>query len=335
MAQPSNSLNTPKNGVLMKFLQISALQARLIVLAVLVILFAFRTPYFWGLENLVNIVVNASVVGIVSCAMTLLLVARQIDISVGSAVGLSGAVLVMTAQSHSIIEALVLSLAAALFASMINIIAIIFFRVDSIIVTLAGFVFFRGISKIILDGQSLTINNFDFLGSYRLNVFGVVKIPIPVLIFAVVLVYFYLLMKFTRYGSQMYAIGANPESSRLAGIKLEWQVAKAFLLMGVAVFLATITNVSMLGIASTTTGQGLEFLSLTAVILGGVGLAGGRGNVLGTLVAVLILAVIDNALVLSGVKPFWQEVARGSLLLAAVIFDQISRRNNKSVRMSI
>lgn len=319
----------------MKSLKISGLQARLIVLAVLVIFFAFRTPYFWGLDNLVNVVVNASVVGIVACAMTLLMVARQIDISIGSAVGLSGAVLVLSAQSHSIIQSLVLSLAAALFASVINIIAIIYFRVESIIVTLAGFIFFRGVSKIILDGQSLTIDNFDFIGSYRLNVFGIVKLPIPVLIFAAVLLYFYLLMKFTRYGSHMYAIGANPESARLAGIKLEWQVAKAFLLMGAAVFLATITSVSMVGMASTTTGQGLEFLSLTAVILGGVGLAGGRGNVLGSLVAVLILAVIDNALVLSGVKPFWQEVARGSLLLAAVIFDQLSRRNENSVRMAI
>lgn len=319
----------------MRLFKLTGLQARLAVLVILVVFFALRTPYFWGVENLVNVVVNASVVGIVACAMTLLLVARQIDISVGSAVGLSGAVLVMAAQERSIITSLLLSLLAALFAAVVNIIAIIYFRVESIIVTLAGFIFFRGISKIILDGQSITIDGFEFIGSYRLNVFGIVRLPVPLLIFAGVLVYFYLLMKFTRYGSHMYAIGANPESARLAGIKLEWQVAKAFLLMGVAVFLATITTVSMLGIASTTTGQGLEFLSLTAVILGGVGLSGGRGNVLGTLVAVIILAVIDNALVLSGVKPFWQEVARGSLLLAAVIFDQLSRRRDKSVRMEI
>lgn len=133
----------------------------------------------------------------------------------------------------------------------------------------------------------------------------------------------------------MYAIGANPGSARLAGINLELQVAKAFILMAIAVFLAMITTVSMLGMAAPTTGERLEFLALTAVILGGVGLAGGRGSVIGTLVAVLILAVIDNALVLSGVMPFWQEVARGTLLLGAVIFDQVSRKRDKTIRMEI
>jgi ribose transport system permease protein len=133
----------------------------------------------------------------------------------------------------------------------------------------------------------------------------------------------------------MYAIGANPGSARLTGINLEGQVAKAFVLMAFAVFLAMITSVSMVGMASPTSGERLEFLALTAVILGGVGLAGGRGTVIGTLVAVLILAVVDNALVLSGVQAFWQEVARGSLLLLAVIFDQVSRKRDKSVRMEI
>ena len=133
----------------------------------------------------------------------------------------------------------------------------------------------------------------------------------------------------------MYAIGANPESARLSGIKLEVQVAKAFALMGIAVFIATTMTVSMTGIASPTSGQNLEFLALTAVILGGVGLGGGRGNVLGTCLAVLILAVVDNALVLRGVQSFWQEVARGSLLMLAVIFDQLSRKRDKTVRMGI
>ena len=105
--------------------------------------------------------------------------------------------------------------------------------------------------------------------------------------------------------------------------------------MGIAVFVATTMTVSMTGIASPTSGQNLEFLALTAVILGGVGLGGGRGNVLGTCFAVLILAVVDNALVLRGVQAFWQEVARGSLLILAVIFDQLSRKRDKTVRMGI
>lgn len=316
-------------------LKITGLQARLLVLVILVTYNAIFTPYFWGADNLINIMVNGSVIGIIACAMTLLLVARQIDISVGAAVALSASVFVVVAETRSIWIGLIFGFLAALFVALVNIVSIVYFRVESIIVTLAGLIVFRGLSKVVLDGRSVTVEGFDFIGTERLNVFGIVRIPFPILIFAVVLLFFYWMMKNTKYGSQMYAIGANPGSARLSGINLERQVAKGFLLMALAVFLAMITTVSMLGMAAPTTGERLEFLALTAVILGGVGLAGGRGTVIGTLIAVLILAVVDNALVLSGVQAFWQEVARGSLLLLAVIFDQVSRKRDKSVRMEI
>jgi len=316
-------------------LKISGLQARLLVLIILVVYNAIFTPYFWGVDNLTNILVNGSVVGIIACAMTLLLVARQIDISVGAAVGLSASVFVVVAESRSLWIGLAFGFLAALFVALVNIVSIVYFRVESIIVTLAGLIVFRGLSKVVLDGRSVTVDGFDFIGVERLNLFGLIQIPYPILIFAAVLLFFYWMMRNTKYGNQMYAIGANPGSARLTGINLEGQVAKAFILMAFAVFLAMITSVSMVGMASPTSGERLEFLALTAVILGGVGLAGGRGTVIGTLVAVLILAVVDNALVLSGVQAFWQEVARGSLLLLAVIFDQVSRKRDKSVRMEI
>ena len=298
-------------------------------------MFSLTTPYFFGVSNLTNIIVNASVVGVIACPMTLLLVARQIDISVGSAVALSAAVFVVMTEKQSLVIGLISGLAAALFVSTLNVAAIVYLRVESIIVTLAGLIAFRGLAKVVLDGRSVTINGWDYIGEHRINAFGLLKVPVPVVIFMVMLLIFYFIMRATKYGSNMYAIGANPESARLSGIKLEVQVAKAFALMGIAVFVATTMTVSMTGIASPTSGQNLEFLALTAVILGGVGLGGGRVNVWGTCLAVLILAVVDNALVLLGVQSFWQEVARGSLLLLAVIFDQLSRKRDKTVRMGI
>jgi len=315
--------------------KLTGLQTRVLVLVLLVVIFSIFVPYFLGIDNFTNILVNGSVVGIIACAMTLLLVARQIDISVGSSVAFSAAVFAATAEKHSLIFSLVLALLAACFVAVINIVSIVYLRIESIIVTLACLIAFRGLTKVVLDGRSISVQNFDFIGAHRINLFGIVALPIPVLICFFVFLYFALIMKYTKYGHHMYAIGANPESSRLAGIKLELQISKAFLLMALAVFLAMIASVSMIGMAAPTTGDRLEFLALTAVILGGVGLAGGRGNVLGTLVAVLILAVIDNALVLFGVKPFWQEVARGGLLLLAIIFDQFSRTRDKTVRMEV
>lgn len=319
----------------MKNFRVTGIQARLLVLIAIVIIFSLTTPYFFGAENFTNIIVNASVVGVIACPMTLLLVARQIDISVGSAVALSAAAFVVMTEKHSLIIGLISGLAAALFVSAINVGAIVYLRVESIIVTLAGLIAFRGLAKVVLDGRSVTIDGWDYIGEHRVNILGLLPVPVPVIIFLIVLLIFYFIMRATKYGSNMYAIGANPESARLSGIKIEVQIAKAFVLMAIAVFIATTMTVSMTGIASPTSGQNLEFLALTAVILGGVGLGGGRGTVLGTCLAVLILAVVDNALVLRGVQSFWQEVARGSLLVLAVIFDQLSRKRDKTVRMGI
>lgn len=319
----------------LKNFRVTGLQARFVVLIALIILFSSFTPYFFGVLNFTNIVVNASVVGVLACSMTLLLVARQIDISVGSAVALSAAVFVIMTEKHSIVIGLIFSLITALLMSTLNIVAVVYLRIDSIIVTLAGLIAFRGLAKVVLEGRSVTIDGWDYIGEHRINAFGLLHVPIPIIIFLVFLMIVYFIMRATKYGSNMYAIGANPESARLSGINLELQVAKSFVLMGVGVFLATIMTVSMVGMAGPTSGQNLEFLALTAVILGGVGLGGGRGNVLGTCLAVLILAVVDNALVLSGVEAFWQEVARGSLLMLAIVFDQLSRKRDKTVRMAI
>jgi ribose/xylose/arabinose/galactoside ABC-type transport system permease subunit len=153
-------------------LKISGLQARLLVLIILVVYNAIFTPYFWGVDNLTNILVNGSVVGIIACAMTLLLVARQIDISVGAAVGLSASVFVVVAESRSLWIGLAFGFLAALFVALINIVSIVYFRVESIIVTLAGLIVFRGLSKVVLDGRSVTVDGFDFIGVERLNSIG-------------------------------------------------------------------------------------------------------------------------------------------------------------------
>ena len=200
-------------------------------------MFSLTTPYFFGVSNLTNIIVNASVVGVIACPMTLLLVARQIDISVGSAVALSAAVFVVMSEKHSLVIGLISALAAALFVSALNVAAIVYLRVESIIVTLAGLIAFRGLAKVVLDGRSVVINGWDYIGEHRINAFGLIKVPVPVVIFMVMLLIFYFIMRATKYGSNMYAIGANPESARLSGIKLEVQVAKAFALMGIAVFI--------------------------------------------------------------------------------------------------
>lgn len=313
-------------------IRFSATQARLGVLTILVVFFAVVSPVFLTANNLTNILVNASVVGIVACAMTLLLVAQQVDISVGSSLGLAAAVFAIIARDHGVALAALGAMGAALLVSLMNILAIIRLRVSSIIVTLAGYVGLRGVTKLVLDGRSVPIDGWEFLGRTRFHLWGI-ELPVPVLILFFVFGFYLVLMKHTRYGKHMYAIGANQEAARLAGIRLEREVSIAFLLAAVTVGIAALISVSQIGAAGPTTGFGLEFLALTGVILGGASLYGGRGTVFGTIVAVVILAVLDNGLVLLGVRSFWQEVARGALLLGAVVFDELGR--DREMRMTL
>ena len=325
---PHSGLATPVDPTRpsKKWRRYTMLRARLGVLLLLVVFLSIQSPVFFTATNLVNVLLNMSVLGIIAAPLTLLLVARQVDLSVGSAIGFAAAIFtVIYPTSMGALGAVAGAFAAAMLVAMINAIAITRLRVNSLIATLATLAIFRGAAKLIIDGKSISVPNFGFLGTTRYEVLGL-AFPLPVLILAVVAAFFIFLMKYTIYGRHMYASGSNPRASRLAGLKLERGVVIAFVLTGACVGLASILQVSKLGSVGPTTGQGLDLLAITGIILGGCSLAGGRGTVTGTMVAIAILAVLDNGLTLLGISSFWQEVVRGSMLLAAVVFDQLRVR---------
>jgi ribose/xylose/arabinose/galactoside ABC-type transport system permease subunit len=314
-------------------LRLTGNEVRLAVLIVLVVIFATASPFFLTAVNISNILLAAAVVGVVACAQTLLLVAGQVDISVGSAVAFASAVFAVMAQTFGIPVAILGCIVAALIVAGVNVLGIVHFRVSSIIVTLATFIMFRGVARIVLDGRAVQVKDFGLLGQTKFTILGI-DVHLAILVLLVVAVLFYLLMSRTRYGQHMYAIGANSRAARLAGIPLERDIIIAFALSGLTVAVASLLLTSQTGVVDPTTGDRLEFLALTGVMIGGASLHGGRGSVSGTLMAIVILAVFDNGLVLMQVPSFYQEVFRGALLLAAVIFDEAQRRS-RDVRMRI
>jgi ribose transport system permease protein len=217
--------------------------------------------------------------------------------------------------------AVVAAMGAAMLVVIVNAIAITKLRVNSIIATLGTLVAFRGLAKLEGSGRNIKVDDFDFLGRTRISLLGL-DVPVTVLILVAVLAVFWFLMSQTRYGRHMYGMGANPKAALLAGIKLERNVVIGFLLTGLAVGLAALISVSQIGAVAPTTGQGLELLAITGIILGGASLGGGRGTIPGIIVAILILAVLDNGLTLSRITSFWQEVVRGAILIGAVALDQ-------------
>ncbi len=296
--------------------------ALLIFLLLLCVFFATQSPYFLTWGNVLNIFAALSVTGIIAAAATLLLVAGQFDLSVGSGAAFVGAVAAYVAAESGLGVAVPVALLAGLAVGLLNGFLVTVVGINALIATLGTLAIFRGLSQIVVGGQSLPIDNFSTLGTAR----PFFDIPLSVLIFLVVALVFWAMMRYTTYGRRMYSIGSNPVAARLAGIRSNRSIFIGFALTGLCIGLGGLILVSQLGAASPTAAQGLELSVITAVILGGASLAGGRGTIVGTMIGLLIIGVLNNGLILLNVSAFWQEVARGTLLILAVGFDRIRVR---------
>jgi ribose transport system permease protein len=293
--------------------------ALLVFLIALCTYFSLATPQFLTWGNIVNIIDAVAVIGIIAAPLTMLMVAGQIDLSVGSAVGLCAVLMVVTANDHGPLAGVVAAVLAGVSIGLVNGFFVTVIGVNSLITTLGMLAVLLGAAELVSGGQTVGLQGFSTLGTAR----PFAGIPMPVLIFVLVSVVFWFLMRYTVLGRSMYATGANPAAARLVGIRSNRNIVIAFVLIGACVALSALITVSQLGAASHNNGVGLELAVITAAVLGGTSLSGGRGTLLGTVLGLLIIGVLNNGLVLENVDPFWQDVARGVLLLLATSFDQL------------
>jgi len=242
------------------------------------------------------------------------------------AVGMADATKTPFGLSLPMEQAFILAMGAALLVGIINALCVTVIRINALITTLGTLAIFRGLTKVLGNGQTINIDGFDTLGLGQ-----IAGVPITIIILAVVVVAFYLILRYTTYGRSMYAIGSSPTAARLAGIRTNRAVFIGFMLSAALAGLAGLILLSQVGAAAISNGEGLELAVVTAVVLGGASLAGGRGGIVGTILAVLIVGVLRNGLVQLGVQQFWIEVANGVLLLTAVGADQLRIRLTKSV----
>ncbi|MBA2701697.1 MAG: ABC transporter permease [Chloroflexi bacterium] len=308
--------------------------ALLVVLVALFVYFSLASKFFLNSENLVNILQNVAVVGIIACPATLLLISGQFDLSVGSGVGFAGMVMAVAAlapgtggvdlplaMNLQVSSALLVAVLGSLLIGLINAVCVTVIGINALITTLGTLAIFRGLTKVLGDGQTIRIEGFGELGVLR-----IAGIPLPVYIFGAIVVVFWLILRYTVYGRSLYAIGASPSAARLAGIRTNRVVFVAFLLSALCVALAGLIRLSQVAGASVNSGLGIELSVVTAVVLGGASLSGGRGGIGGTVLAVLIVGVLANGLIQLNVPSFWIEVANGLLLLGAVTVDRVRVR---------
>jgi ribose transport system permease protein len=298
---------------------------------IICLIFASQAQYFLTLENFVNIGRTLGVVGIVSIGMTMVMISGGVDISVGSTAALSGVVtsILWLQAGIPLGIATLVGLAACMLVGFINGFLIAVVRINPLITTLASFSIVRGLAFVLSNGQTNQLANpaFQFLG--RGEIAG---IPASLLLMLALFVLVFILMHFTQFGRNLYAIGGSAEASRLAGIAVRRHLLIVYTFSGFLAGLAGIVIASQLASSAPRAAVGLEFTVIAAVVLGGTSLSGGKGSLIGTLVGVFILRVLDNGLVQTRVSSFYQDVVSGAVLLLAVGFDQIRQKLTSSVR---
>ena len=307
---------------------IPELGALSVFLIVLIIYFSFASEYFFDIENGINVITALSVAGIIAVPGTMLLIAGQVDLSIGSAAAFAGTIVGVFSLKSSLQLGIAATILVGIVVGLVNGYLITKVQVNSLITTLGTLAILRGLSYIVGGGQTIMISDFSFLGLDR----PFLNIPTAVIIFIIISISGGLVMKYTTFGRSLYVIGANPAASRLVGIRNSRVLMIAFLLSGLSTGVAGLILTSQLSAAAPMAATGLELSVITAIVLGGASLNGGRGTISGTLLGLLIIGVLNNGLVLLNVNTFWQDVARGTLLIVAVSFDQLRERwsvNNK------
>jgi ribose transport system permease protein len=335
MEQPPPSVLTNKTSSsnnlrsLLRSLNLTTGVSLLGIYLLMSLVFAFLTPFFLTTKNFVNIGQTLAVVGIVAIGETLVLIAGGVDISVGSVAALAGVIASMLWDNGilPIWGCVAVGLLSGAVVGLLNGFIVTRLKINPLITTLAMFSIIRGLAFVLTGGQMNQLNNqqFQFLG--RGDIAG---IPFSLILMLILYALFIFILSQTTFGRDLYAIGGNQIASRLAGIPVRQRLLIVYTLCGLMAALGGMTLASQLAAGTPQAATGLEFTVIAAVILGGTSLAGGKGTLIGSLIGVFILRTLDNGLILTNVSSYYQEVARGAVLLLAVGFDQIRIRLGRS-----
>jgi len=296
-----------------------------LMLVLLCLLFSALTPYFLTLPNFKALGVAVSYHAILAAAQTVVIVAGLIDLSFTSILALCG----IAAQKLLILGVpfAIIVLAVILFGmllGLVNALVCVAGGVNPLIATIGTGLAFRGLAYIWLD-----LDTMPYFNDAAMNFIGngfVLGLPVPIVISAAVIGAIWTLMRFTRLGSRIYAMGGSEAATRLAGVSVARVKTLVFVLSGAAAAVGGLILTSLNGTAFPDAARGDELTVIAAVILGGTALVGGRGSVIGTLLAVLVLGIMSNGMNLLGVDAFWQVFLSGIILLLAVVMDEQRNR---------
>ena len=313
-------------------------QSLLLVLVIigLIIIASIVNPRFIRISNLVNILQQISVLGIIACGVGMLLIAGQIDISVGAQVSLMGILMAMIIErgfkippdaanawmtAWTIPFAILATLLIGAFLGLFTGFIVIHSRASSFIVTLALGSVYKGLALLISKGSSFSLyGKFELLG--RGQIFN--GLPVSIIFFVLIVALTYVLLKYTRYGRFLYSIGGNRKAAFVSGINTTRVTMRGFVSVGLLNGLAALILISRVGTALATTADAYSLDALAAIVVGGVSITGGKGTAMSIFLGVLLIGLVGNALVVMNINPYLRGVAIGTIIIISVTFGEMS-----------
>lgn len=294
----------------------------LIALFILVIVIGIISPEFRTLDNLLSLLRQSSINGLIAFGMTCVILTGGIDLSVGSILALTSAFCAgFMTLGIPVGLAITMSVIIGILFGMVNGLLVTTGKLQPFIATLITQIVFRGFTMIYTGGKPISNlgDSFFFRFIGKGSLFG---IPFPVILFVTAFGLMWFLLEKTTFGRRLYATGSNAAAAKLAGVNVSKTKLTAYGISGGMAALTGLVLLSRLGSAQPRAGEGYELDAIAAVALGGTSMNGGRGRIWGTFVAVLIIAVLNNGLNILGVSSYWQEVVKGIVIFVAVISDR-------------
>ncbi len=304
-----------------KFLKNQITYLVLIIIAVSFVA-TLLNPNFLTSRNIFNITQQISVLGILTMCMALLMIAGNLDISIGALAGLVGMIFTrMVIAGYSLFFSVIVVILLSTTCGFINGFIIAKSKVTPLIITLGMMYVYYGISLVIAGGRPHSLaGQFEFLGRARLG-----PVPFTIIVYLAVFAFAYLLRRYSKYGRRLNAIGGNPLAAYLSGINVTWHVISLYALSGIIVGLAGLMLASRIGMVRADTGSGYELQALAAVIIGGITFEGGRGSIVGAFFGVLLLGIMYNAMNIIGVSSFMQTIFLGAIIVIATVISNIGK----------
>jgi ribose/xylose/arabinose/galactoside ABC-type transport system permease subunit len=323
------------------FLDLFSRFGAFIFLIVLCIIFAILEPAFFKPINIFNVLRQVSIFGLLAIGMTFVILTAGIDLSVGALLALAGLVAAAVEKGgtglltgggtgegggYGVPAAIAAAIAVGLIGGLLQGGAISKMKVPAFIVTLGGLSAFRGLALVFSGGQPISAfrEEYHYLGQGLIG-----PVPIPVIIFLSFAVIAGIILRYSKYGRHIYAVGGNQEATRLSGLNVDRLILSVYVIMGFFAGLSGFLLSSRLNSAEQVAGLGFELTVIASVVIGGTSLFGGEGNIFGTVVGVLLIGVLANGLTLLNVSSYYQQILIGLIIVFAVYFDQVIKRRRR------